>query len=213
MKKTNYSINRLLTLIMLLFMAGTGYAQVTFTDSVCANQQDVIYGVSNSNSTSNYNWWLDDPSAGMIDSTVASNDSVIEIDWGATTGTYKLYVQETTQFGCKGDTMELDIVINPLPTVTASVDSVCEGFTSTITFEFTGDAPWVVSYTDGSSTFTDTASVTPYSTTLPQYSSTQSIDVTSLADNNACVADTSGLPTSVPVYISPKPSTGTIYHY
>jgi len=205
---------KMLLLAGMMVVSVAAYSQTyTYTDSVCAGSQDVRYGISGSNATSTYTWSLSDPTAGTIDNSVTANDSEIEIDWGTTVGTYTLYAYETSADGCLGDSVQLDIVINPLPTVAIVSDSVCEGFSATLTFEFTGTAPWVVSYTDGTTTFTDTANATPYTASLPNYTTSQSIDVTSLSDANGCAGDPALLPTSVPVHIYPKPTTGGIYHY
>lgn len=196
----------------MILCSSQAMAQVTYTDSVCAGSQDVVYGISNANASSTYDWWLSDPAAGTIDTSISSNDSVIEIDWGLTTGTYTLYSQETTATGCLGDTVQLNIVINPLPTVALVGDSICEGFSADITFTFTGTAPWVFEYTDGTTNYTDTANVSPYVVNTATYNSSQTITVTSLTDANSCAADTSGLPTA-PIHVYPTPTSGPIYHY
>lgn len=196
-----------------LISVGAYAQQKTYTDSICAGTQDVVYGITGANATSTYTWTLSDPTAGTIDNSITANDSEIEIDWGTTVGTYTLYAYETTENGCNGDSVQLDVVINPLPTVTMAADSVCEGFSSTLTFEFTGTAPWVVTYSDGTTTFTDTASVTPYSVSLPNYTTSKTIAVTALSDANGCAADPSTLPSGQLIHIFPKPTSGGIYHY
>lgn len=198
--------------LILVLAAQSLSAQVTYTDSVCAGSTDVVYGVTGAAATSHYNWFLNDPTAGTIDSTVSANNGTIEIDWGVVAGTYTLYVVETDQYGCYSDTNSLNIVINPLPTVAIQADSVCEGFSASLTFTLTGTAPWIIDYTDGSTNFTDTANATPYVVSLPNYNTSQTVTVTGLTDANGCAADPSGLP-NTPVIIHPKPSTGAIYHY
>ncbi|MDZ7845701.1 MAG: hypothetical protein U5L96_02360 [Owenweeksia sp.] len=163
-------------------------AQVTFTDSVCAGTQDKVYGIMSPSATSTYNWYLD-PAAGTIDNSIAPNDSIIEIDWGLNPGTYTMFAVETTADGCIGDSVELDVVIHPLPTALVVSDSVCENFSATLTFDLTGQAPWVIEYTDGTTNFTDTASATPYTVTTPPYTSSQTITVTNVTDGYTCVAD------------------------
>lgn len=196
----------------ILFFSGQAFGQVTYTDSVCAGEQDVVYGISNSDPTSTYRWWIDVPASGTIDNSFASNDSIIQIDWGTTTGTYTLFAEQTTANGCISDTVQLNIVINPLPTVALVGDSICEGFTANLTFTFTGTAPWIVEYTDGTNNYTDTASASPFVVTTPTYNTSQTITVTGLTDANGCAADPAGLPTA-PVHIFSKPTTGPIYHY
>ena len=206
------SLLKLALFFSFAFFSQNATAQVTFTDSVCAGSSDVVYGVTGAAGTSHYTWFLSDPAAGTIDSTVSANNGTIEIDWSNTVGTYTLYVVENDLYGCYSDTVSLGIVINPLPTVAIVADSVCVGFTSDLTFTFTGTAPWIVDYTDGTTNYTDTANASPYVVTLPAYNSSQTITVTGLSDGNACAADPAGLP-NTPVIIRPKPSTGAIYHF
>lgn len=208
----NSHFPKIILFVGLFFLSTGAFGQVTFTDSVCAGSQDVVYGITNANPTSTYNWWLDVPAAGTIDNSFATNDSIIQIDWGTTTGTYTLFAEQTTVNGCISDTVQLNIVINPLPTVALTGDSICEGFTASLTFDFTGTAPWIVDYTDGTTNFTDTATATPFVVTTPTYNTAQTITVTGLTDGNGCAADPAGLPTA-PVHIYSKPATGPIYHY
>lgn len=206
------TLGKLALLTGFLLLGNTAFAQVTYTDSICAGTTDVVYGVSGAVTTSTYSWWLSDPAAGAIDSTVSGNNSTIEIDWSTTVGTYTLYVQETTANGCLSDTVSLDIVILPLPTVAIVADSVCEGYTATLTFDLTGTAPWTIDYTDGTTNFTEVATSTPHTVTLPAYTTSQTITVTGLSDDNGCAADPAGLP-STNVTIFPAPNAGAIFHY
>jgi len=198
--------------LILVFSSQLVSAQVTYTDSVCAGSTDVVYGVTGAAATSHYSWYLSDPTAGTIDSTVSANNGTIEIDWGTTAGSYTLFVVENDQYGCYSDTVSLGIVINPLPTVAIVADSICEGFSSNLTFTFTGTAPWIVDYNDGTTNYTDTANASPYVVSLPPYNTSQTVTVTGLSDGNSCAADPASLP-NTPVIVNPKPSTGAIFHY
>lgn len=195
-------------------LAGALSAQTTYTytDSVCLQSQDVVYGITSARSSSHYDWELSDPAAGSIDSTITGNNDRIEIDWSGAPGTYSLSAIENTAAGCLGDTVTLDVVISPLPTVALAADSICVGSSATLNFNLTGQAPWVVSYTDGTNSFTDTAMASPYQTALPAYSNPQTITVTSLSDGNTCAGDTSALP-SQGINLFNGPSTGPIYHF
>ncbi len=184
----------------------------TATDTVCAGSQDVYYGIMNPDASSTYTWSLSDPAAGTIDNSIAPNDSLIQIDWGTTTGTYTLYAVETTAGGCVGDSVMLDIVISPLPTVAAVGDSVCVNTASQMTLTFTGTAPWIFDYTDGTNAYTDTATASPYVVSLPPFANPTTIDITSLTDANGCAADSLSLPSAV-IFTYGKPSTGAIFHY
>ncbi len=214
MKRTLTNLSAKLVLIAgLLFISTGAFAQVMYKDTVCAGTQDVVYGVNGAVATSTYTWFLDDPTAGTIDNSITANNGEIEIDWGTTTGVYYLSVFETSSDGCIGDTTQLEIEIFPLPTVALVTTPVCEYDQSTITFTFTGQAPWVVDFTDGTNTWTETATASPHTFTLPIYATSQSIDVTGLTDANGCSPNAGTMPTGVGVTIWPKPSTGAIYHY
>ncbi|GAB5556493.1 MAG: hypothetical protein SchgKO_07060 [Schleiferiaceae bacterium] len=219
--KTNNLKKSLLALIAFGFMmfAGTeASAQVTTPDSVCANTQDVVYGITGANPTSTYTWVLTDNSYGTIDSTIiaGTNDSIIQIDWGTTIGDVDLKVVETTIDGCLGDTMTLSINIRPLPTVALVGDTVCYNSTvAAVTFNFTGEAPHIFTYDiDGGSPITDTATASPHYININgTHTSTFTVNVLSVTDNNGCDADAGTLP-SVSVVVRPKPiSISNIYHY
>ncbi len=211
-KKGNFSSKMLAAFAFFLFIGGSAIAQVTYTDTVCASSQDVVYGITGASATSTYTWSISNPAAGSIDNSITSNDSEIQIDWGILTGTFTLYAYETTADGCLGDSITLDVVINPLPTVAIASDSVCENFSATLTFDLTGQAPWTIDYTDGTTSFTTVANSTPHTVSLPPYVTSQTITVTGVTDSNTCDADASGLP-STNVTSFAKPVTGAIYHY
>ncbi len=198
--------------ICLVAFSTSAYAQVLTTDTVCAVTQDKVYGITNSNPTSTYQWYISPATGGTIDNSIVPNDSIIEIDWGVTAGTYRLYAIETSINGCIGDSILLDVVVNPLPTAVAVSDSVCPGFSATLTVTLTGTAPWSIDYTDGSNNYNSVANASPHTISLPNYTASQTITVTGVTDNNTCAADTSVLP-AVNVHVYPSPTPGNIYHY
>lgn len=213
--KTNIT---LLSSLFALFLVGFSFSakaqtQVTTADSVCAGTQDVVYGIASVPAASSLQWWLDDPTAGTIDLGISSNDDQIQIDWGTTSGTYSLYAVETTEFGCLGDTMELSITINELPSALVVSDSVCEGFDPTLTFTVTGEFPVTIDFTDGTTNYQTIASSSPHTHTITGagYTTSQTIDITSVVDDNTCSEVTPV--TGVNVTIHPAASTGQIYHY
>lgn len=212
--KTATILKSVSLLFVLLFTALTLElsAQVTYTDSVCAGTLDKVYGISSANPNSTFNWYISDPTAGTVDNSITTNNSEIQIDWGTTVGTYTIYAVETTEFGCVGDSVQLDVVLNPLPTATIAADTVCEGFAPTLTVTLTGTAPWTIDYTDGSNTYSTVANSSPHTVVLNPYTTSQTISVTGVTDDNDCDGDNSLLP-STPVVINPKANTGSIYHY
>ncbi len=212
MKRLSSSFFTVLSFVVFSALGLSAQAQVTYTDTVCVASQDVVYGVSGASPGTQYTWFLSDPAAGTIDTTVTASNDQIQVDWNNLVGTYTLSVVSQNVNGCFGDTVSLDVVLNPLPTVAIVGDSICEGFTANLTFDFTGSAPWIVEYSDGSTTYTDTAATTPFVASIPNYSSTTTINVTSLSDANGCNADPANLP-STTIFVYPKPSTGAIFHF
>ncbi len=199
------------TAFCLLAVMPKAQAQFTTPDSVCAGTQDVVYGVLNANSSSTYAWFLSDPGAGTIDSSLAPNDSLIQIDWGTTPGVYTLQVVETSSTGCLGDTVSLDITVRALPTIAIVGDSVCQNDIASLAVTLTGQAPWYIDYTDGTNNYTDTATTSNYIINLGGYTTTQTITITGVTDGYACGA--AGTLPSTTILVYPKPSTGAIFHY
>jgi hypothetical protein len=194
-----------------LLAAQTASAQFTTPDSVCAGTQDVVYGIVGANGTSTYSWSLSNPSSGTIDNSIATNDSVIQIDWGTTPGVYTLRVVETSATGCLGDTVTLDVTVRALPTIAIVGDSVCQGDMASLAVTLTGQAPWTIDYTDGTNNFSETANTANYVINAGGYTTTQTITITGVTDGYACAA-TGTLPDAT-LFVYPKPATGAIFHY
>ncbi|MGI8580738.1 MAG: gliding motility-associated C-terminal domain-containing protein, partial [Chitinophagaceae bacterium] len=76
-------------------------------------------------------------------------------------GTY--YIKATTIFGCV-TIKPVIVIINPLPTaVITGSGALCRGLSKTLDITLTGTAPWTVTYSDGTSTFTiNSITVSPY---------------------------------------------------
>ncbi|NVK05792.1 MAG: hypothetical protein HWD92_13275 [Flavobacteriia bacterium] len=190
-------------------------AQSTATDTVCVSSSDVTYGITSADPTSTFTWGFASgySALGTIDNSVSSNNSEIEIDWGSTSGTTRIFAVEQSADGCYGDTVFLDIVLNDLPTISLTGDIVCEGDTSSVQLTLTGQAPWDVVLSDGTNTYNyTTSSSTPTLAVGVQSPGTANITVVSLSDANGCSADLSGV-TPATVTINAKPTTGGIYHF
>jgi gliding motility-associated-like protein len=90
-----------------------------------------------------------------------------------------------------------DVIVNPLPTATISGGgSYCEGSVApTVTFTFTGTAPFDFTYTDGVTpvSVTNHMSLT-FEVTNPAVGT---YSITALSDNNGCVATALGTPVNV----------------
>lgn len=201
-------------MLIILVISGSAFGQTkyTSTDSVCAGSQDVVYGIMNPTPGSTYQWTLS--GGGTLDASLNAPDTLVQVDWGTTVGTYNLSVVEVSSNGCFGDTISLDIVINALPTIALVGDSICANDGALVQATLTGTGPWIIDYTDGTGNYTDTATTTTWTLdNLPTYATAQTITVSSLEDlGTGCQADASTLP-NTSIYVYPKPNTGQIFHY
>lgn len=78
-----------------------------------------------------------------------------------TSGTY--WIRMTTQEGCF-DVFPVTITFVPAPVVLISTPSkICEGEMMPITFEFAGQPPYVIQYTNGKDTFSFQSDISPHS--------------------------------------------------
>lgn len=211
--KTNATLFRNLFLFVLIGLGFASSAQITTTDSVCAGTQDKVYGITAANPNSTFTWYIDAAAGGTIDNSITPSNNEIEIDWGMTPGTYTVYAVETTEWNCTGDSVELTVIINDLPSAIVASDSVCEGFDPTLTFTVTGEFPVTIDFTDGTNNYTTVASASPhvYTMTGSGYTTNQTIDITSVVDDNTCSEVTPV--TGHTVIIHPAANTGLIYHY
>ncbi|AEV32420.1 hypothetical protein Oweho_1424 [Owenweeksia hongkongensis DSM 17368] len=209
-KSTQLVTFLLFTLIGVSFSTN---AQITTPDSVCAGTQDKVYGISSANANSTFTWYIDAAAGGTIDNSVTTSNNEIEIDWGMTPGTYTVYAVETTEFGCIGDSVQLTVIVNDLPSATVVSDSVCEGFDPTLTFAVTGEFPVTIDFTDGTNNYSTVATASPhvYTMTGAGYTTSQTLDITSVVDDNTCSEVTPV--TGINVIIHPAANTGQIYHY
>jgi gliding motility-associated-like protein len=125
-----------------------------------------------------------------------------------TTHTYALTaVNDNNCSAIAGDLSGSAIVtVNPRPTVVMSgTTSVCDGNAATITLTFTGNAPWNVVYTDGTTPVTvNNINANPYTfAVLP--ASTKTYTVTSLTDSK-CTAIPADITGNAVVTVNPRPT-------
>lgn len=190
-------------------------AQVTVADTLCVESQDVTYGITSADPTSTFSWGFASgySALGTIDNSVSTNNATIEIDWGSTDGSTRIYAVEQSADGCYGDTVYLDIHLNPLPTIALTGDIVCENDSSSVNFTLTGTAPWDIELTDGTNTYNYTVSNATATVKVNVFTpGTTNISVVSVSDANGCAGDVSGV-TPATVTINAKPTTGGIYHF
>lgn len=62
-KRLFQSIFTILSLLCFSLYSQQAKAQNTFTDTVCVNSQNVVYGISNADPNTKYTWYLSDPNA------------------------------------------------------------------------------------------------------------------------------------------------------
>jgi len=132
------------------------------------------------------------------------NGSPITVTPAATT-TYSFGSVITDNSGCTvAGTGSFQIVVNPLPTVVISGGGpVCASDPlPTVTFTFTGTAPFNFTYTDGTTPVT----VTGHNSTTFTISTAPvgTYSVTALSDANTCAATTFGTP--IAVSVNPLPT-------
>jgi len=96
------------------------------------------------------------------------------------------------------------ITVSSLPTANISGDAtICEGQTTPLTFTFTGNAPWIFSYTDGATTFQDIQA--NFSTHIIDVSSEGTYQVVALSDANCTGNELGG---QAMISVSPSPNSG-----
>jgi len=105
-------------------------------------------------------------------------------------GTHTIvYTYTTSLSGCSGSTSK-EVVVNsdPAGSVTGTA-TICADELTDISLFFTGVAPWSVSYTDGTNSYSITTSSNPYvfSTNIPG-----TYEITSLVDAEGCVGSNFG---------------------
>ncbi len=208
MKKLHLPFN---IIVILLLSINFLHAQSTTNpDSVCVGATNKSYKV-NGTPGSTYLWVVN----GGTKTSGANTDS-ITIDWSTTPGIDTLKVVEYNVIGCPGDTILLAVVRVPLPTVVlAGTDSICN-FSSTVLsklqLDFTGLAPWVVTYLEDGITRTVTTSSNPYNFNSQVFTTPglKSYSIDTITGRVGCSGSGSG---AAEVTVFPKPSTSSIAHY
>ncbi len=120
---------------------------ISGTTPVCAGSVGVSYSVTNT-AGSTYAWTI----TGGVQSGGNTNPN-ITVDWGVTSGPANIKVVETNSAGCAGAPVNLAVTINALPTATLTgTSTICAGSGTSLTVNFTGNAPWLFKYSDGTTT-------------------------------------------------------------
>lgn len=94
---------------------------ITGDPDICVFDSTGVFSVTNT-SGSNYSWGV---SPGTVISGAGSNS--VTATWG-TSGLFTVFVVETNQYGCPGDTVSKPLLVNPLPVADAGSDAaICIG--------------------------------------------------------------------------------------
>ncbi|NVK27071.1 MAG: hypothetical protein HWE14_03450 [Flavobacteriia bacterium] len=180
-----------------------GYCPAVFdlTDTVCAGDQNVDFTALYEQATRSYTWTFTSSSAGTIDDNITSNDGTIQVDFDTLSGDFQLVGTESVS----GHQTVYDIHVNPLPSLSYSIDSICLEEPYDIELTLTGTGPWVLEYEyTGSGTQTVTISSASYTLSLPGEADT--FTFLTLTDSNSCGIDGSWLPSViVPYFDKPAP--------
>lgn len=196
--------------LILLFTANLCFAQSTASpDTVCAGAS-ASYSITGT-AGSTFHWVVNGGTK-----TFGGNTDSISVTWSSTPGIDTLKVIEFNSIGCPGDTIKLAVVRLTPPTVAISgTDSICIN-SATVLFKlrmnFTGLAPWSVTYTEDGTTRNVTTSANPYTFNSQVYNApgVKPYAVTVLQDRFGCAGTKTG---TANVTVFPKPSTSAIRRY
>lgn len=185
-------------------VSGVCESTFTFRDTVCSGDQAVLYTAEYNISSETYTWAFSGGSAGTIDDNLTTNDSIVEVTFDTISGDYSLVATEAGT----GNQVVWEIHVNPLPSVSYSIDSVCLEEAYTMDLTLTGTGPWTLEYQyTGSGTQTQLISTSSYGLNLPGTADTFSF--ISLSDANGCSIDASLMPSvTVPYFPKPDPLPG-----
>jgi len=195
---------------------GYGYCRAndTIYDTICAYESE-IYHTPLQIVASTWEWSFNGTQGGQIDTTlIAGNaDSIAEVTWGANGGDFELWATEVRPpYNTRTYIVHYMVHVLPPPILSWTIDSVCEDELHTATLNFSGGTePWLVTFEDEDSTFTQSFTDPNSVMSLGVYENNQTLSIQSVEDANGCLGDTTGL--SVVTWIRGKPILGPIWHY
>lgn len=117
-------------------------------DTVCAGS-NVYYKIQNPTANSTFTWGIYNGEGSITSG--AGTDS-IRIAWNNTAGIDSIWVVETNQANCTGDTARLKVVRTAAPNAAFDNAAICYG--ETLNVNFTGYPPWQFEYTLNGNTLT-----------------------------------------------------------
>jgi hypothetical protein len=131
-----------------------------------------------------------------------SNTTNINVSPAITT-TYAVtsYLNGCRSYGPDGTTY-VTVTVNKRPTANIGVNQlICYGGTANFTIALTGKAPWIVTYSSGTTSTTVTTSNNPYTFSINNITANATYTVTNLSDANCTAALPSGLTGSATVTV------------
>lgn len=169
-------------------------AAITGTNTICLNDSSVIQiDFPTGNGPFTYSYSNGSQTFGPF--TTANNPEFITVNPTATT-TYGLTPTVTTANGCVGNTNAATaiVTVNALPSVVLTGDTtLCDGASSPLVLNFTGQAPFTYSYWNGTANVGPViTSNNPTTITVTPPVGTTNYSMVSLVDDNACVGSVSG---------------------
>jgi len=196
---------------------GYGYCRADdyIYDTLCAGSNE-LYTVPYPVSGSDWTWTFLGTSGGRIDSTLVfgQEDTTVGVSWDITaSGDYILEATEIKPpYNTTSYSVEYNLHVLPAPTLTWSIDSVCQGDMHTATLNFGGaSGPWEVTFYDGDSTFTQSFTDSISLVNLGVYDTTRTLQIQSIIAGNGCAGDTTGL--QAVSWVRGRPTLGPIWHY
>lgn len=169
--------------------------------AICAGN---TYTVSDASSTNEISYLWESVSPGA-DGTYSDNSILNPLYTpGAndiSNGSVTLQLTVTGDAPCPAAVDQMELTINPLPTVTVSGDAtICEGSSTNVTFDLTGSSPWVIDYTNGTTPGTIVTTTDPHQLSV---STAGNYTATAISDNNCTGTSLNG---SANIIVNPAPT-------
>ena len=162
-------------------------SSIVLRQTVCSGSPSTVVNLSSEVTGTLFNWTAI-ASSGSVTGFLAVGSgqtqlpSQILFNSGTTPQTVTYTIVPVSN-GCSGPVSTYTITVNPLPTATISGDAlVCYGADAVLNVALTGTAPWNITYSDGTSSFTKTGITTnSYSFTVSS-TSTKTYTIVSVSD-------------------------------
>ena len=115
-------------MLLLVACASKGMAQGPYSktgnDTVCIGTTK-NYGIPADTGSVTYHWSV----TPVLPITSGATPNLISITW-TSAGSYLLQVYETNSNGCDGDTVSIQVIVNPLPVCSITGTNICPGSTN-----------------------------------------------------------------------------------